>query len=188
MPATLILVTGQIASGKTSLAKALADKLNIALVSKDGLKEILFDTVGVGDREWSKKLGRATFSLLDHIVEAQLKAGNSIILESPLNPDFENKKFQDWQKKYGFKAVQIICQADERTLFERFKARALDSERHAGHQDAENLEEFEKILAAPLGEQRISIDSTIITVDTNDFEKVDYDTISEEVSTIAKSN
>ena len=187
MPATLILVTGQIASGKTSIAKIVANNLNIALISKDGLKEILFDTVGMGDREWSKKLGKATFSLLDHVVEAQLKVGNSIILESPLNPEFENKKFQDWQKKYGFKAVQIICQADETTLFARFKERALGTERHAGHRDAESLEEFQKTLATPVGEQRIAIDSTVIAVDTNDFEKVDYDAIWEQVSAIAKS-
>jgi predicted kinase len=187
MPATLILVTGLPASGKSHLAQLLSDDLGIALISKDGIKEVLFDTVGVRDREWSKKLGRATFSLLDYVTEEQLKAGNSIILESPLNPEFENNKFQQWQKDYGFKAVQIICQADGNVLFERFKVRASAGGRHAGHQDAENLDEFEQILHSPTGEQRIDIDSVILTINTTDFEKVDYRAILKEVGAIVKS-
>lgn len=41
-----ILVTGIPAAGKSTIANFIAEKLNIPMMSKDGIKEILFDEVG----------------------------------------------------------------------------------------------------------------------------------------------
>lgn len=182
MPATLILITGRPATGKSCLANTISDALNIPVISKDGFKEILFDEVGGEDRQWSNKLGKASFKLIDYVLEGQLKAGNSIILESPLNPEFENKKFQQWQEKYEFQAIQIICDGDNDVLFERFKQRAIDNNRHIGHQDAESLGEFKEMFQKPVGEQRIDIDATVIQIDTTDFSKVDEDLIIQQIN------
>jgi predicted kinase len=54
---TLILVTGPPASGKTTLAQPLARQLGVPLLGKDTVKEALFDTLGTGDRAWSRRLG-----------------------------------------------------------------------------------------------------------------------------------
>lgn len=71
----LILITGHPCTGKTTLGKRLAEELNLPFVSKDDFKELLFDTLGWKDREWSKKLGTASYTILYHVAESILKTG-----------------------------------------------------------------------------------------------------------------
>jgi AAA domain len=61
---TLVLVTGPPASGKTTLARPLAHHLGVPLLGKDTIKEALFDTLGTGDRAWSRRLGAASYAVL----------------------------------------------------------------------------------------------------------------------------
>ncbi len=53
---TLVLVTGAPGSGKTTLAMPLARHLGLPLITKDTIKEALFDTLGTGDHTWSQRL------------------------------------------------------------------------------------------------------------------------------------
>ena len=61
---TVILVTGLPAAGKTTVSRALSEALTLPLLSKDTIKESLFDVLGVRDREWSLRLGAAANSVL----------------------------------------------------------------------------------------------------------------------------
>jgi hypothetical protein len=54
-----VIVSGLAASGKTTVAEPLAHALGVRLISKDAIKESLFDAVGFGGWEWSKTLSRA---------------------------------------------------------------------------------------------------------------------------------
>jgi predicted kinase len=55
----VVVATGIPASGKTTLATALSAQLEWPLISKDVVKEALFDALGTGDLQWSQRLGRA---------------------------------------------------------------------------------------------------------------------------------
>ena len=150
----------------------IAAEFHMPLISKDDIKEIIFDGLGWHDREWSKKAGRTTFALIDYILEAQLKAGNSVMVESPYDPTFQNEKLQRWQRLYHFNAIQILCYAEGSVLLERFIQRSNSQERHPGHVDAENVDEFrERILKGKA--ELLDIQGAVVEVDTTDFNKVD---------------
>jgi predicted kinase len=56
---TLLVVTGAPATGKSTIATRLATTLGWPLLAKDDLKEALFDVLGTGDRQWSRRLSDA---------------------------------------------------------------------------------------------------------------------------------
>ena len=51
-----VIITGPPASGKTSLGIKLVTELKLPFIFKDGIKELLFDSLGWKDRDWSKNL------------------------------------------------------------------------------------------------------------------------------------
>ena len=72
----VVMISGAPATGKTHLARLLADSLPVVVLEKDAIKETLFDTLGQDDREWSRMLGTAAFALLRDLVESHLKAAS----------------------------------------------------------------------------------------------------------------
>ena len=52
----LILMGGDLASGKSTYSNIVGDKFNVLVINKDNLKEILGDTIIVNNREENKKL------------------------------------------------------------------------------------------------------------------------------------
>ena len=174
----LIIITGLPGSGKTSLALALQGKLNLPLISKDAIKETLFDELGYSDREWSKKIGKATFSLMDKQINDLLSHGISLIVEANFKPEFDSHKFKQWIDTYTCNAIQIICTADNKILFERFKQRALDGQRHPGHDDINQLDEWSTYFSDPdLRSTPLEIPSKNIELDTSDLNTIAVDEI-----------
>jgi predicted kinase len=169
----LIVVSGPPCAGKTTLAQRIAQEFRLPLVAKDDIKESLFDSLGWQDREWSKKLGCATFELLFYFAETQLAAKRSLIVEANFAAEFHAEKFRVLQAKHSFVPLQIICRADRAILTQRFRTRWESGARHRGHVDNEiNAQELDTILkryVAPL-----DIGGEVIEINTTNFDKVDY--------------
>ena len=169
----LIVITGLPGSGKTTVAKFVSSKLSMPLIEKDMIKELLFNSLGWSDREWSKKLGAATYELMYYFIEQQLSNGYSLIIESNFKPEFDSLKFQQWKDTYNCDIIQIVLHADSDVLYNRFMARAKSGERHPGHADVDNENEWKEFFSDPKNATRpIEVDSKIKKVDTSDLSKV----------------
>ncbi|MBN1218535.1 MAG: AAA family ATPase [Anaerolineae bacterium] len=169
----LIIITGLPCTGKTMLGRKLAAELGLPFVHKDGIKEILFENLGWKDREWSKKLGWASIDLLYYFIGVQLAAGRSCIVESNFKAEFANLEFLALQQKYDFDPFQVVCKTEGKILYRRFKERSESGERHPGHVDYLNYDEFKSTLLEG-GWEPLDIGGKVLEVDTTDFQAIDY--------------
>jgi Predicted kinase len=172
----LIITTGRPAAGKSTLAKWLSQELEIPFVSKDNIREVLFNRLGWKDRRWAQLLGQASVDLMFYFAEMQLEVGRSLILDNAFDPALSTSRFIALKAKYNAEIIQIICNSNQETLFERFKERATSGNRHPGHGDEIVFDELRANLAkeqSPIME----IGGTIIEVDTTDFTKINYQAI-----------
>ena len=154
----LVVVTGPPAAGKTTVAEGLAVELGAALVTKDGIKETLFDALGTGDREWSRALGRATFEILFARVAAELRAGRPVVAEA----NFDASAAAGFAALPAARIVQVHCSAGPAVLLERYRTR----DRHPGHLDDEILDE---VRAAIEGDRHapLALGGGLISLDTS---------------------
>jgi predicted kinase len=172
MKPLLIIVTGPPCSGKTTLARRIAEEFHLPLITKDGIKETLFDTLGWSDRAWSKKLGNASYELLFYFMRAQLAAGRLHIVEANFYPAHAPRLLA-LREDFDFHALQIFCHADAEILLQRYRARWARGERHPGHGDDGIMDEFRHTLRD--GRERIlEIGGTVVEFDTTDFERINY--------------
>jgi len=166
-PPTLVIITGHPGSGKTSIAKRLSERHHVVMVSKDALKERIFDALGSNDKEWSLKVSAASHRIMDDITSQVLQSGHSIIIESNFKPEIDSERFKEIAEKCNAKCVQILCFADGDTLFERWNERIKNEERHEGHVEKVSLEQIRQDLSVPY--LPLNLSAPLITLNTSDF-------------------
>lgn len=179
----VVIISGLPCTGKTTIARRVAEQFSLPLMSKDMYKELLFDTLGWKDRAWSKKLGRVSIALLFQFLEAQLAARRSCIVESNFKIEFDTARFLELEERYEFDPVQILCVTDGDVLFERFKRRAESGARHPGHNDHLNYAEFRETLLRGRS-QPLDIGGRFVEIDTTDLDTVDYAAVFAEIAQV----
>ena len=180
MQSTIIIVTGRPAAGKSTLAKWLSQELKLPVVSKDTIREELFNRLGWKDRKWAQELGKASVDMMFYFAKAELAAGRSIIMDNSFYPPVSNPRFQELKEQYHAESIQIVCDSDRETLYRRFRDRADAGNRHPGHGDQDVLKELYANLAGT-SSSILEIGGTIIEVDTTDFVEIDFQKILKEV-------
>lgn len=161
----LIVVGGWPGAGKTTLAYRLGPHLGLPVFTKDDVKERLFDTLGIGDREWSKRLGRASIAILEHQLEATLAGGHSVVGECNWDPDLSKPQLGGIVQRTGAVSFVIAVQGEPEVIRERYRHRAETGERHPGHLDELLTDELAATVTGPytppdLGGERIDVDLT----------------------------
>ena len=180
--ADVVVVTGPPAAGKTTVAEELAKRLRIPIISKDTLKETLYEQFGAAD-ELQEPIDRAALALLFSVVEAQLAAGVSVVAESNFDANSDVGPFHRLVGRSGARIIQIHCSGDTERIVSKFVRRAESGDRHAGHQDdPADADELRAKLAAHLWDP-LELPGELIEVDIIE-RNVDFDALAERVRTL----
>lgn len=172
----ILIVTGQPASGKTTLGRRLAADLGIPFLSKDAIKETLYDSLGWTDKAHSRQLGIASFEVLYVVLESLLAAGVPAAIEAPFDPTLAAEKLSQLRRRYPFTAVQVLCWADGDVLIQRYRSRNESGERHPGHVDTDAMPAVEAQLSRGTW-QPVGIPGPVIEVDTTEVEAIRYEAL-----------
>jgi adenylate kinase family enzyme len=146
---TVVFVTGIPGAGKTTMSRALSRALTLPLLSKDAVKESLFDVLGVRDREWSLQLGAAANNVLWAVL-ADCSAG--AVVDMWLDPIRDaGIAQQGLAQAHVETAYEIICDCPAELAVQRYTGRV----RHPGHlpPDQATLQRIHdsSVLMTPLG-------------------------------------
>lgn len=151
-----VVVTGPPGSGKTQLARPLAAALGLPLLSKDTIKEALFDELGLGDRLWSRRLGRASVTALYRLAADCPSA----VIDSVFYRDVSVDDLLSLDKPL----IEVHCEVSAEVAIDRFQQRA-ETDRHPGHLDnrqpLDKLEQLVNEATAPL-----DLGGSLLIVDT----------------------
>ena len=151
---TLVLVTGPPASGKTTLAQPLAHHLGLPLLGKDTIKEALFDTLGTGDRAWSRRLGAASYGVL----LALAREVPAAVVDANFYPDHGPALLQACQRP-----IEVFCRCPATEVERRFTQRA--PARHPGHVDHVLDDQLKAALDGGIGP--LGLGGPVLEVDTS---------------------
>jgi predicted kinase len=140
----IVLVSGAPGSGKTSLAIPLAAELEFPLLTKDDIKETLWDSLkpAPGDFVWSRKLGASAMEVMWTLAARCPR----VVLEAPFRPNqaFERDHFASLDARF----VEVHCWCSPGVAIRRYGERA--EHRHPAHVirelTPEHLAEFDGTL------------------------------------------
>lgn len=127
-----ILVTGIPAAGKSTMAEALSERLKLPVISKDAIKELLFDNVGFQSRAEKVNLGVASMEIMYDTAGRLMKAGQPFILENNFEYSSEDG-IKNLIEKYQYPALTITLTGDYNVIYRRFLERESSPDRHRGH-------------------------------------------------------
>jgi predicted kinase len=134
----LIIITGLPGTGKTTLARDLAKRHGLPLISKDTIKEPLMDVLG--SFVPSRVLSNISFAVMFSITQELLALGDSLLLEGNFRSGEHEAPLLAALPAIAPTIVQVLCSANEEERRSRLLRRADDPARHAGHRDAGQLE------------------------------------------------
>lgn len=189
-----ILVTGIPAAGKSTMAEVLAGHFSLPVISKDKIKELLYDTIGFCSREEKVKLGIAGMNIMYYMAEQFMKRGQSFILEN----NFENVSKEgllEILEKYSYKAITVTLTGDYEKIYQRFLKRNDSPDRHRGHVVNDCYpEKIQNNFVAPIpyesfvngimnrGMDRFVANGPHIILDTTDFARIDKEKLLQKIA------
>ena len=175
---TIIIITGDLAAGKTSYGKKISNELKIPFFSKDEIKEVLYDSIDNNnlDYESKRKIGKNSYDIFYYIIEQQMKVGLPIIAESNFGKE-AIPTIKNLLDKYNYKCITIRFEADLEVLHKRFLNREYSDERHSGLVSNGMFDDYENFKKTHEKSREFKIDENEILVDTTNFRTVNIENI-----------
>lgn len=162
----LLLITGDLATGKSTFGEILSKRYNCPALFKDKVKELLADSIGFSNREENRRLSLAAVELMTHCFTAVAVSGADLILEANFKEN-ELRKLSELAEEHGYKTLTLIMRADMDIIYKRFVNRIKNENRHPAHISGfdgyESLKHY-----IDIGRKQATFGDTI-EVDANDF-------------------
>lgn len=128
----LLLITGDIAAGKSTFSKILSERYCTAVFQKDTIKEILGDHIGFHNREENKILSNATIEIMCHVFSQIAVSGNDVILEANFHEE-ELKKLHAIAHERQYDVLTLVLRGNADVLYNRYIHRMNEENRHPVH-------------------------------------------------------
>ena len=193
-----ILVTGIPAAGKSTMAEVMSKKLKLPVLSKDAIKELLFDHVGFQSRAEKVKLGIASMEIMYYAAGQLMKTGQPFILENNIEYSSE-QGMRNLLQTYQYPALTITLTGDYKVIYQRFLERENSSDRHRGHVVNDCYPEKKEKSPETIKSKTISYENFVrgieqrgfdafcadgrqIKVDTTDFSKMDMEALFSQIA------
>ena len=140
--AVIVVVSGPPGAGKSALAERLRERHGWTVLAKDTIKEALFDTLGTGDRTWSRSLSDASYELMFRLAGQALGREPVLVLEGNFRTE-HRLRISRLAATRRAALLDVGLRADREVLRQRLEARAVDPDRHPGHLDRELIAEVD---------------------------------------------
>ena len=163
----LLIITGDLATGKTTFAKSLSERYGIAYFDKDTVKEILGDTVGFTNREENKRLSVASTALMEHIFDRFSALGLGLILEANYH-EGEIDALLRIAEKRGYEVLTLDLSGSADKLYPRYCRRIREENRHPVHL-CNTIDDRESYEAYIKNSRNFVIPGRVISVNADDF-------------------
>lgn len=165
-----IIITGDLAAGKSSLADSLSLKLNIPSFKKDVIKEKYCDMYGYTTREENRNL---SIKAVDYMIDAFVKftkSNSDIILEANFRED-ELLKIQQIAEDNKYEVTLLVLRGDIEILYQRFLKRVPN--RHIAHMSMrldESIDKFKEYIEEQRRENTVFLPHIIETTNKTEEE------------------
>lgn len=163
----LLLITGDIATGKSTFANILSKRYHTNMFFKDSIKEVLGDTIGFSNRKENKKLSFASMELMFYIFSEFASLEKDLILESNFHKS-ELERLHKIAEDNGYDVLTIALFGDVDVLHERYLNRMTNENRHPVHLST-TIDKFEDFKKCSDYMKRIEIPGEVMRINATDF-------------------
>jgi len=126
-----VVISGLPASGKSTVAKVVAQSLGLPLLDKDTYIEALFQTVGAGNVQWRRELSHRADGEFQESAKKAKRAVLTSWWKHPRSSVISGTPIE-WLATLPGSCVEVHCRCSPVVATERFIAR----KRHPGHLDS----------------------------------------------------